>query len=54
MDDSGPGSSWSSWAWSWIFGWFYGPDITLVDCLNYFFSADELKGDNMYSCENCE
>ena len=26
----------------------------LEDCLAYFFSADELKGDNMYSCEKCE
>ena len=34
--------------------WFYGPDISLQDCLAYFFSADELKGDNMYSCEKCK
>jgi ubiquitin C-terminal hydrolase len=26
----------------------------LEDCLAYFFSADELKGDNMYSCEKCK
>ena len=45
---------WLSWAWSWIAGWFYGPTITLNDCLMYFFSADELKGDNMYSCEKCK
>ena len=48
----GPG--WVSWAWSWFSGFFYGPNITLNDCLSYFFSADELKGDNMYSCEKCK
>ena len=35
-------------------GWFYGPDVTLQDCLAFFFSEDELKGDNMYSCEKCK
>jgi len=35
-------------------GWFYGLDVSLADCLAYFFSADELKGDNMYSCEKCK
>ena len=45
---------WFSWAWNWIAGWFYGPNITLNDCLACFFSADELKGDNMYSCEKCK
>ena len=37
-----------------ILGWFYGPDVTLQDCLAFFFSEDELKGDNMYSCEKCK
>ncbi len=50
----GADSGWLSWMWSWVSGWFYGPNITLQDCLAYFFSADELKGDNMYSCEKCE
>lgn len=49
-----PDVGWVSWAWSWISGWFYGPSISLHDCLAYFFSADELKGDNMYSCEKCK
>ena len=31
-----------------------GPVINLQDCLAAFFSADELKGDNMYSCEKCK
>ncbi|KAE8582970.1 hypothetical protein XENTR_v10020404 [Xenopus tropicalis] len=34
--------------------WFWGPMITLEDCLAAFFAADELKGDNMYSCERCK
>ena len=31
-----------------------GPTVTLQDCLAAFFSADDLKGDNMYSCEKCK
>ena len=37
-----------------FYSWFVGPAITLQDCLAAFFSADELKGDNMYSCEKCK
>ena len=53
-----PGSKteegWVSWAWWWLSSWFYGPDVSLTDCLECFFSADELKGDNMYRCEKCK
>ena len=45
---------WISWAFGWFSSFFYGPNITLNDCLAHFFSADELKGDNMYNCEKCE
>ena len=45
---------WVSWAWWWLSSWFYGPDVSLTDCLDCFFSADELKGDNMYRCEKCK
>lgn len=38
----------------WLRRWFVGPQVTLHDCLSAFFSADELKGDNMYSCEKCK
>ncbi|GIY36399.1 ubiquitin carboxyl-terminal hydrolase 20, partial [Caerostris extrusa] len=38
----------------WFLSWFWGPTINLQDCLAAFFSADELKGDNMYSCEKCK
>uniref|UniRef100_A0A671PY92 Ubiquitin carboxyl-terminal hydrolase 20 n=1 Tax=Sinocyclocheilus anshuiensis TaxID=1608454 RepID=A0A671PY92_9TELE len=34
--------------------WFWGPMVMLEDCLAAFFAADELKGDNMYSCERCK
>lgn len=44
---------WVSWILSWLKSWFYGPTVTLHDCLAAFFSTDELKGDNMYSCEKC-
>lgn len=45
--------SWMWWLWNWFRSFFYGPAVTLHDCMNAFFSADELKGDNMYSCEKC-
>ncbi|CAG9857612.1 unnamed protein product [Phyllotreta striolata] len=44
---------WVSWLLTWLRSWFYGPTVTLHDCLAAFFSTDELKGDNMYSCEKC-
>lgn len=44
---------WVTWLWEWIRSWFWGPTVSLHDCLAAFFSADELKGDNMYSCEKC-
>uniref|UniRef100_A0A8C7N003 Ubiquitin carboxyl-terminal hydrolase n=1 Tax=Oncorhynchus kisutch TaxID=8019 RepID=A0A8C7N003_ONCKI len=34
--------------------WWWGPVVTLQDCLAAFFTRDELKGDNMYSCEKCK
>lgn len=45
--------SWLSWMFGWVFSWLWGPSISLQDCLSAFFSADELKGDNMYSCDKC-
>ena len=51
---SASSEGWVSWAWAWLASWLYGPTITLNDCLSAFFSADELKGDNMYSCERCK
>uniref|UniRef100_A0A1A9WNC7 ubiquitinyl hydrolase 1 n=1 Tax=Glossina brevipalpis TaxID=37001 RepID=A0A1A9WNC7_9MUSC len=45
--------SWLSWLWNLFRSWLWGPSVTLYDCMANFFSADELKGDNMYSCEKC-
>ncbi|OWF52023.1 ubiquitin carboxyl-terminal hydrolase 20-like [Mizuhopecten yessoensis] len=45
---------WFSFMFTWMKSWFVGPTINLQDCLAAFFSADELKGDNMYSCEKCK
>lgn len=44
---------WLWWLWNWLRSWFWGPAVSLHDCMAAFFSADELKGDNMYSCEKC-
>lgn len=46
----------SKWFWSWysyISNWFWGPQVTLQDCLSIFFGTDPLEGDNEYSCEVC-
>ncbi|XP_052120000.1 ubiquitin carboxyl-terminal hydrolase 20 isoform X2 [Frankliniella occidentalis] len=45
--------NWLHWVVDWLRSWFWGPTVSLHDCLGAFFSADELKGDNMYSCEKC-
>ena len=45
--------SWIWWLWNWFRSFFWGPAVNLHDCMGAFFSADELKGDNMYSCEKC-
>lgn len=39
---------WIWWLWHWVRSFFWGPAVTLHDCMSAFFSADELKGDNMY------
>ncbi|XP_018783628.1 PREDICTED: ubiquitin carboxyl-terminal hydrolase 33 [Bactrocera latifrons] len=44
---------WFTWFWKVFRSWLWGPSVTLYDCMSSFFSADELKGDNMYSCEKC-
>uniref|UniRef100_A0A671PVS1 Ubiquitin carboxyl-terminal hydrolase 20 n=1 Tax=Sinocyclocheilus anshuiensis TaxID=1608454 RepID=A0A671PVS1_9TELE len=45
---------WISYIMESIRSWFWGPMVMLEDCLAAFFAADELKGDNMYSCERCK
>ncbi|OQR76953.1 ubiquitin carboxyl-terminal hydrolase 20-like [Tropilaelaps mercedesae] len=44
---------WMEWLFGWLWSWVWGPSVSLTDCLAAFFSADELKGDNMYSCGKC-
>lgn len=39
---------WLWWIWNWVRSFFWGPAVSLHDCMSAFFSADELKGDNMY------
>ncbi|XP_027846553.2 ubiquitin carboxyl-terminal hydrolase 20-like isoform X2 [Aphis gossypii] len=46
--------NWIFWFWDMMSKWIWGPTVGLHDCLAAFFSADELKGDNMYSCEKCK
>lgn len=44
------------WLWDWLSyfsSWFWGPQVTLQDCLSIFFGSDPLEGDNEYSCEKC-
>lgn len=43
-----PQEGWIWWVWNWFVSWLWGPAVTLYDCMAAFFSADELKGDNMY------
>ncbi|UJR24742.1 hypothetical protein I4U23_006116 [Adineta vaga] len=57
MIDQYKNESWFSWFYSmfknlWTLN-IWGPPLTLQDCLQAFFQADELTGDNMYSCEKC-
>uniref|UniRef100_A0A671N0U1 Ubiquitin carboxyl-terminal hydrolase n=1 Tax=Sinocyclocheilus anshuiensis TaxID=1608454 RepID=A0A671N0U1_9TELE len=40
---------WVAFVMEYIKSWFWGPVVTLQDCLAAFFARDELKGDNMYS-----
>ncbi|XP_018497104.2 ubiquitin carboxyl-terminal hydrolase 20-like [Galendromus occidentalis] len=44
---------WMDWLLRWLYSWVWGPSVSLTDCLAAFFSADELEGDNMYSCGKC-
>ncbi|XP_043941793.1 ubiquitin carboxyl-terminal hydrolase 33 [Protopterus annectens] len=45
---------WIAFIVEYIKSWFWGPVVTLQDFLVAFFARDELKGDNMYSCEKCK
>lgn len=49
-----PYQSWLSWMMSFMKSYIYSANIELSECLTAFFSDDDLKGDNMYSCEKCK
>uniref|UniRef100_A0A158R3V6 ubiquitinyl hydrolase 1 n=1 Tax=Syphacia muris TaxID=451379 RepID=A0A158R3V6_9BILA len=57
MNKNSSKRSWLWWlglGWLWSFyGYLYGTSITLIDTLNAFFSPDDLRDENMYSCEKC-
>jgi len=45
---------WLSWMADLVKGYIWTPTLKLQECLNAFFSEDELRGENMYSCEKCK
>lgn len=51
---SEPSVGWLGWLYNWFWSWIAGPKVTLEDCLSAFFSADDLKGDDMYRCDRCK
>lgn len=51
--DSIPLARWFIDWFSQLGSWFWGPQVTLQDCLSVFFGTDPLEGDNEYSCEKC-
>jgi ubiquitin carboxyl-terminal hydrolase 20/33 len=53
-ESSVPYQSWLGWMMSFMKGYIYTSNIELTECLTAFFSDDDLKGDNMYSCEKCK
>ncbi|CAG7819782.1 unnamed protein product, partial [Allacma fusca] len=53
-EENQPPNNWINWVWDWFRSFFVGPTPSLEDCFSAFFSSDELKGKNMYSCEKCK
>lgn len=51
--DSIPLARWFIDWFSQLGNWFWGPQVTLYDCLSIFFGTDPLEGDNEYSCDVC-
>jgi len=45
---------WLGWMADLVKGYLWTPTIKLEECFSAFFSEDELRGENMYSCENCK
>ena len=53
-DEQVPYQGWISWMMDLMKGFIWSQTIKLTECLTAFFSEDDLKGDNMYSCEKCK
>lgn len=55
--DNSPSRGWLWWLGiGWLrsfYGYIFSASISLTDTLNAFFSPDDLRDDNMYSCEKC-
>jgi ubiquitin carboxyl-terminal hydrolase 20/33 len=51
--DSIPLARWFLDWFSQLGNWFWGPQVTLQDCLSVFFGTDPLEGENEYSCDIC-
>ncbi|CAF0856128.1 unnamed protein product [Brachionus calyciflorus] len=54
QEQSNQSSGWLGWLFDIMKGYVWSNTIRLSDCLTAFFSDDDLKGDNMYSCEKCK
>lgn len=50
----GGGQGWLGWMADIVKGYIWSQTIRLNECLDAFFSDDDLRGDNMYSCEKCK
>lgn len=55
-EDMGNGQQqgWLGWMADIVKGYIWSQTIKLNECLDAFFSDDDLRGDNMYSCEKCK
>lgn len=47
-------NGWIGWIFDTMRGYMWSSPIQLGDCLSSFFSDDDLKDENMYSCEKCK
>lgn len=53
-DQENQSNGWIGWIFDTMRGYMWSNPIQLGDCLSYFFSDDDLKDENMYSCEKCK
>lgn len=53
-DQEDQSNGWIGWFFDIMKGYVWSNQIQLADCLSSFFSDDDLKDENMYSCEKCK